>query len=44
MIKASKLADETTLKWAKDYPMRLDFSSLDKVSLGFVIAPRVTED
>ncbi len=44
MIKASKLADETSLKWAKDYPMRLDFSSLDKVSLGFVLAPRVTED
>lgn len=44
IIKASKLADETSLKWAKDYPMRLDFSSLDKVSLGFVLAPRVTED
>jgi len=44
MIKASKLADETTIRWSKDYPMRLDFSSLDKVFLGFVIAPRVTED
>lgn len=44
MIKASKLADEVSLKWSKDYPMRLDFSSLDKVSLGFVIAPRVQED
>ncbi|NCN38856.1 MAG: proliferating cell nuclear antigen (pcna) [Candidatus Aenigmarchaeota archaeon] len=44
MIKAGKLADETTLKWSKDYPMRLDFSSVDKVSLGFVIAPRVAED
>jgi len=44
MVKASKLADETSLKWAKDYPMRLDFSSLDKVSLGFVLAPRVSDD
>ncbi len=44
MVKAGKLADETSLKWSKDYPMRLDFSSVDKVSLGFVIAPRVTED
>jgi proliferating cell nuclear antigen len=44
MIKASKLAENTTIKWAKDYPMRLDFTSLDKVSLGFVLAPRVQED
>ncbi len=44
MLKASKLAEETSLKWAKDYPMRLDFSTLDKVSLGFVLAPRVSED
>ncbi|MBD3155105.1 MAG: proliferating cell nuclear antigen (pcna) [Candidatus Aenigmarchaeota archaeon] len=44
MIKASKLADEAVIKWSTDYPMKLDFSSLDKVSLGFVLAPRVTED
>ncbi len=44
MIKASKLTDETVIKWSKDYPMRLDFSSVDKVSLGFILAPRVTED
>ena len=44
MIKAGKLAEETTIKWSKDYPMRLDFSSVDKVSLGFVVAPRVQEE
>lgn len=44
MAKASKLADETVLKWSKDYPMRLDFRSVDKVSLGFILAPRVSED
>ena len=44
MIKASKLADEVTIRWAKDYPMRMDFTSVDKVSMGFVLAPRVSEE
>lgn len=44
MIKASKLATEINLRWAKDYPMRMDFTSVDKVSLGFVLAPRVSEE
>ncbi|MEM5793324.1 MAG: proliferating cell nuclear antigen (pcna) [Candidatus Aenigmatarchaeota archaeon] len=44
MIKASKLSDEALIRWSKDYPMRLDFSMIDKVSLGFVLAPRVSED
>jgi proliferating cell nuclear antigen PCNA len=44
MVKASKLADDVNLRWSKDYPMRMDFSSVDKVSLGFVLAPRVSEE
>jgi proliferating cell nuclear antigen PCNA len=44
MIKAAKLANEINLRWSKDYPMRMDFSSVDKVSLGFVLAPRVSEE
>lgn len=44
MIKASKLASEINLRWSKDYPMRMDFTSVDKVSLGFVLAPRVSEE
>jgi proliferating cell nuclear antigen PCNA len=44
MIKASKLADEINLRWSKDYPMRMDFTSVDKVSMGFVLAPRVSEE
>lgn len=44
MVKASKLANDISMKWSKDYPMRLDFTTVDKVSLGFVIAPRVSED
>jgi proliferating cell nuclear antigen len=44
MIKASKLANETRLRWSKDYPMRMDFMTVDKVSMGFVLAPRVSEE
>ncbi len=44
IIKASKLADEINLRWSKDYPIRVDFTSVDKVSLGFVLAPRVSEE
>jgi len=44
IIKASKLADEINLRWSKDYPIRMDFTSIDKVSLGFVLAPRVSEE
>jgi len=44
IIKASKLANEINLRWSKDYPIRMDFTSVDKVSLGFVLAPRVSEE
>ncbi len=44
MIKASKLANEINLRWSKDYPLRMDFVSVDKVSMGFVLAPRVSEE
>jgi len=44
MIKAAKLSSDINIRWSKDYPMRMDFASVDKVSLGFVLAPRVSED
>ena len=44
MIKAAKLSNDINIRWSKDYPMRMDFSSVDKVSLGFVLAPRVSEE
>ena len=44
MIKASKLANETYMRWSKDYPMRMDFMTVDKVSMGFILAPRVSEE
>lgn len=44
MIKGAKLAEDAIIRWSKDYPMRLDFTNVDKVSLGFVIAPRVSDE
>ena len=43
IMKASKLAEKTTIKMGNDYPMRMDFSG-DKAKIGFVLAPRVSEE
>ena len=43
MMKAAKLSSKAAVKIGKDYPMRMDFSG-DKVKLGFVLAPRVSEE
>ncbi|MBR9679249.1 MAG: proliferating cell nuclear antigen (pcna) [Nanoarchaeota archaeon] len=41
MIKASKLAEELTLHFKNDYPLRLDYASKDKLKVSFILAPRV---
>ncbi|NIO23305.1 MAG: proliferating cell nuclear antigen (pcna) [Candidatus Aenigmarchaeota archaeon] len=43
MIKAAKLSEQVDLEFGTDYPMRLNFKSIDKVNLSFVLAPRVEE-
>jgi len=44
MISGSKLADNVTLKFNKDYPLKIEFKEVDKVLLSFVLAPRVEND
>lgn len=44
MVKAAKIADSVTIRLGQDYPMKLEFRAGDKVSISFVIAPRVSED
>ncbi len=44
IVKASKLTNEALLRWSNDYPMRIDFSSVDRVQLSMILAPRVSED
>jgi hypothetical protein len=44
MMGGSKLSDEVTIQLNKDYPLKLDYKSVDKVSLSFILAPRVEND
>jgi len=44
MIKASKLADKVAIGMGNDYPMRIDFKVIDKLLLGFVLAPRIESE
>jgi proliferating cell nuclear antigen len=43
MVKASRIADEVRIHWGQDFPMRMEFRVGDKLSLKFVLAPRVLE-
>ncbi|MBD3249482.1 proliferating cell nuclear antigen (pcna) [Candidatus Woesearchaeota archaeon] len=44
MIAGSKIADQVTIQFNKDYPLKLDFKEVDKVLLSFILAPRVEND
>ena len=44
MISGSKLSDEVTIQFNKDYPLKLEYKSVDKVMLSFILAPRVEND
>ena len=44
MITASKIADDVTLQFNNDYPMKLEYKAVDKLFLSFILAPRVESD
>lgn len=44
MINGSKIADEMVIRFNKDYPLKVEYKSLDKVMLSFILAPRVEND
>ncbi|MBI2141163.1 proliferating cell nuclear antigen (pcna) [Candidatus Woesearchaeota archaeon] len=44
MIEGSKLSDKVVIQFNKDYPLRLTYSTVDKVMMAFVLAPRVDTD
>ena len=44
IVKASKLASNVTLEFGQDYPLRAEYKVLDKLSLQFVLAPRIPND
>ena len=41
MINGSKLSDEVSIQFNKDYPLKLEYKKVDKVMLSFILAPRV---
>jgi len=41
MCLGSKLTDNVTILFDRDYPLKLDFKEVDKVQLSFILAPRV---
>ena len=44
MINGSKLSDEVTIQFNKDYPLKLEYKAVDKLMLSFILAPRVEND
>ena len=44
MIEGSKLSDRVLVQFNKDYPLKLTYSSVDKVMMSFILAPRVDTD
>jgi proliferating cell nuclear antigen len=43
MIKAGKISETASLQMGRDFPMKLEFNLPDKVSMSFVLAPRVED-
>jgi len=44
MMQGSKLATKATIKFSNDYPLILEYVEKDKLSLQFILAPRVDND
>ncbi len=44
MIEGSRLSDRVVIQFNKDYPLKLTYSTVDKVLMSFILAPRVDTD
>jgi len=44
MIAGSKISDQVSVRFNKDYPLKIDYTAIDKVMLSFILAPRVEND
>ena len=44
MLKGTKVSDNIALQFANNYPVRLDYTIVDKLQLSFILAPRVDTD
>lgn len=41
MVTGSKLSEEVSIQFNNDYPLKLEYKTVDKVMLSFILAPRV---
>jgi len=41
MMKVAKVAKTAVIKFANNYPLRLEYTSMDKLKLSFILAPRI---
>ena len=44
IIKGSKLTNNVLLEFGQDYPLRVEYKILDKLSMQFILAPRTPTD
>ena len=44
MINGSKIADQVSIYFNKDYPLKLEYKTVDKIMLSFILAPRVENE
>jgi len=44
MLKGSKIADRLIIRYATDYPLKMECTAVDKLRLSFILAPRVDTD
>lgn len=44
MITGAKLTEDVTIQFNNDYPLKISFDAVDRVSLAFILAPRVEND
>jgi proliferating cell nuclear antigen len=44
MIAGGKLADQVTIQFNTDYPLKIEYRAIDKLLLAFVLAPRVENE
>lgn len=44
MMGGSKIADNVTIQFNKDYPLKIEYKVVDRAMLAFILAPRVEND
>ncbi len=44
ITKGSKLASNVVVKFGEDYPLKIEYNVLDKLSLSVILAPRVSNE